>query len=139
MFRRIDHIGVVVPDLARAKTFVERLGCTLEFERELPHRNVKAAFYRVGDGDGARIELIEPTSADTRARRLTEDGAPRIEHIAMETDDEITTVMTALRGLGVDFVAPEPVSIDGNLNAFTRDDTSAGIQFQIVERDAARD
>src|SRR5437879_948099 len=137
MFKRIDHIGVVVPDLAQAKKFLESLGLELELERELPHRNVKAAFYPVGDG--ARIELIEPTSQETRARRLAKDGSTRIEHIAVEIDDEISTVMQALRGLGVDFVAPEPVAIDGNLNAFTREDTSEGIQFQIVERGTAHD
>ncbi|MFI0766441.1 VOC family protein [Streptomyces melanosporofaciens] len=137
MLKRIDHIGVVVDDLFRAKKFLESLGLTLEFEREVPERNVKAAFYRVGDG--ARIELIEPTTSEARRRRLGDGDQARIEHIAVEVDDSITKIMRTLRGLGVEFVAPQPVAIDGNLNAFSRPDTSEGIQFQLLERDAARD
>lgn len=137
MLKRIDHIGVVVHDLLRAKKFLESLGLKLEFERELPERNVKAAFYRLGDG--ARIELIEPTTSEARRRRLGDrvGDKARIEHIAVEVDDSITKIMQTLRGLGVEFVAPQPVAIDGNLNAFSRPDTSEGIQFQLVERDAA--
>lgn len=137
MLKRVDHIGVIVPELFRAKKFLESLGMTLELEREIPDRHVKAAFYRVGDGDSARIELIEPTAPEARDRRLAAGGKPRIEHIAVEIDEEIATAMQAVRGLGVDFVAPEPVAIDGNLNAFTQPHTSEGIQFQLVERGAA--
>ncbi|MEU4846751.1 VOC family protein [Streptomyces gilvosporeus] len=135
MLKRIDHIGVIVDDLFRAKKFLESLGMTLHLEREIPERQVKAAFYDVGDG--ARIELIEPTSPEARERRLGQGNKARIEHIAVETDDDIDTVIAAVRGLGVDFVAPQPVAIDGNLNAFTRPHTSEGIQFQFVERGAA--
>lgn len=135
MLKRIDHIGVVVNDLFRAKNFLESLGLTLEFEREVPERHVKAAFYRVGDG--ARIELIEPTTGEARRRRLGDGNQARIEHIAVEVDDSITKIMQTLRGIGVEFVAPEPVAIDGNLNAFSRPDTSEGIQFQLLERAAA--
>ncbi len=135
MLKRIDHIGVVVDDLFRAKKFLESLGLTLEFEREVPERNVKAAFYRVGDG--ARIELIEPTTSEARRRRLGDGDQARIEHIAVEVNDSITKIMQTLRGLGVEFVAPQPVAIDGNLNAFSRPDTSEGIQFQLLERGAA--
>jgi methylmalonyl-CoA/ethylmalonyl-CoA epimerase len=137
MLKRIDHVGVVVPELFRAKKFLESLGMILELEREVASRHVRAAFYRVGNGDGARIELIEPTSEDARARRLAAGGKPRIEHIAVEIDAEIATVMEAVRGLGVDFVAAEPTPIDGNLNAFTQPHTSEGIQFQFVEHGAA--
>ena len=138
MLKRLDHIGVVVPELPSAKRFLERLGMTLELEREVADRHVRAAFYRVGEGvEGARIELIEPTSADARARRLAADGRPRIEHIALEIGAEIADVMRVVGGWGVEFVAAEPVAIDGNLNAFTQPDSSEGIQFQFVERGAA--
>ncbi|MFJ2827273.1 VOC family protein [Streptomyces sp. NPDC087263] len=134
MLKRIGHIGVVDDGLFRAKKFLEGLGLTLELEREVPERSVKAAFYRCGDG---RIELIEPTSAEARERRPGEGNRARSEHIAVEIDDDISTIMKAIRGLGVEFVAPQPVAIDGNLNAFTQPDTSQGIQSQLVERGAA--
>ncbi|OLZ62609.1 hypothetical protein AV521_41560 [Streptomyces sp. IMTB 2501] len=134
MLKRIDHVGVVVDDLFRAKKFLESLGLTFEFERELPERQVRAAFYRCGDG---RIELIEPTTPEARARRLGEGNRARIEHIAVEVNETITGAMEAVRGLGVDFTTPQPVAIDGNLNIFTRPDTCEGIQFQLVQPGAA--
>ncbi|MFI6054533.1 VOC family protein [Streptomyces violascens] len=135
MLKHIDHIGVVVDDLFRAKKFLESLGMTLELEREVPERHVKAAFY--GCGNGARIELIQPTTGEARERRLGAGNKARIEHIAVEIDEDIETAMSAIRGLGVDFVAQQPVAIDGNLNAFTQPNTSEGIQFQLVQRDGA--
>ncbi|MFI6685547.1 VOC family protein [Streptomyces sp. NPDC050485] len=135
MLKNIDHIGVVVDDLFRAKKFLESLGLTLELEREVPERHVKAAFYRCGDG--ARIELIEPTTEEARERRLGAGNKARMEHIAVEINDDIETAMNAIRGLGVDFVSAHPVAIDGNLNAFTQPNTSEGIQFQLVQRGAA--
>lgn len=134
MLKRIDHIGVVVDDLLRAKKFLEGLGLTFQFERELPERQVKAAFYGCGDG---RIELIEPTTPEARARRLGEGNRARIEHIAVEVDDTLAAAMDAVRALGVEFTTPRPVAIDGNLNIFTQPDTCEGIQLQLVEPDAA--
>lgn len=134
MFKRIDHVGIVVDDLIRAKKFMESLGLTFEYERELPERNVKAAFYRCGDG---RIELIEPTTKEARARRLGQGARARIEHIAVEVNDDIVAAIEVARGLGVDFITPHPVPIDGNLNIFTKPDSSEGIQFQLVEKGVA--
>jgi methylmalonyl-CoA/ethylmalonyl-CoA epimerase len=130
MLKRIDHIGVVVEDLASSRQFLESLGLELELAEDRPARNVKVAFYRCGDGV---IELIEPTSDELRRRRLGEGARARIEHIAFEVDD-ITTAMRTLRGLGVQLTSALPVPIGKHLNAFTEAGTSAGVQYQLVEK-----
>ncbi|MFJ1748808.1 MULTISPECIES: VOC family protein [unclassified Streptomyces] len=132
MFKRIDHIGVVVDDLAEARAFLESLGMRLERAQEVPERNVKIAFYHCGDG---RIELIEPTTEEARGRRLGEGNQARIEHIGVEVDD-VPRIMRAVQGLGVELTTSEPVPVGPNLNAWTRPETSDGIQFQLVQRDA---
>lgn len=135
MLKRIDHVGVVVDDLARSRQLVESLGLVLERAEDIPERNVRLAFYRCGDG---RIELIEPTSPDARARRLGEGNQARIEHIGMEVGDGgVADVMDVVRGLGVGLTTDTPVAVGPNLNAWTDPETSRGIQFQFVERDAA--
>jgi methylmalonyl-CoA/ethylmalonyl-CoA epimerase len=131
MLKRIDHIGVVVEDLARASEFLESVGMQLERAQEVPERNVKIAFYHCGDG---RIELIEPTSDESRARRLGADNKARIEHIGVEVDD-IGQAMAAVRGLGVTLTTDRPVPVGPTLNAWTEPETSRGIQFQLVRRD----
>jgi methylmalonyl-CoA/ethylmalonyl-CoA epimerase len=132
MLKRIDHIGVIVDDLAKARVFLESLGLELERTEEVPERNVRLAFYFCGDG---RIEIIEPTSAPARASRLGQGNQARIEHIGVEVDD-VSLAMTAIMGLGVELTTDAPVPVGPNLNAWTRPETSTGIQFQLVERDA---
>lgn len=133
MFKRIDHIGVVVEDLDRAAAFLERLGLELERAQDVPERNVRIAFYQCGDG---RIELIEPTSDESRRNRLGEGNRARIEHIGLEVGD-ISRAMEAIRGLGVDLTSEQPIPVGPNLNAWTRPETSEGVQYQLVERDSA--
>lgn len=134
MLKRIDHIGVVVEDLGRASKFLESLGMELERAQDVPERSVRIAFYRCGDG---LVELIEPTSDEARLRRLGEGNQARIEHIGVEVDD-VSLAMRAVRGLGVDLTTEQPVPVGPNLNAWTEPRTSEGVQFQLVERDAAR-
>ncbi|MDH6579943.1 VOC family protein [Kitasatospora sp. MAP5-34] len=133
MFKRIDHIGVVVDDIAEARAFLESLGMRLERAQEVPERNVKIAFYQCGDG---RIELIEPTTEEARRRRLGDGNQARIEHIGVEVDD-VPRIMRAVQGLGVRLTTSEPVPVGPNLNAWTQPETSNGIQFQLVQRDSA--
>ncbi len=133
MLKRIDHIGIIVEDLDSARKFVESLGMELERAAEVPERNVKLAFYRCGDG---RIELIEPTTEEARKRRLGEGARARIEHIGVEVDD-IARTMEAIRGLGVQLTADQPIAVGPNLNAWTQPESSEGVQYQLVERDSA--
>lgn len=132
MFERIDHIGVIVDDITAAAALLESLGMQLERAQDVPERNVKIAFYHCGDG---RIELIEPTSDEARRRRLGEGNPARIEHIGVEVHD-VSRIMKAVQGLGIELTTGVPVPVGPNLNAWTQPETSEGIQFQLVQRDA---
>ncbi|OAR21836.1 hypothetical protein A8W25_31045 [Streptomyces sp. ERV7] len=134
MFKRIDHIGVVVDDITEARALLESLGMRLERAEEVPARNVKIAFYHCGDG---RIELIEPTTPEARRRRLGDGNQARLEHIGVEVDD-VSQMMRAVQGLGIELTTGEPVPVGPNLNAWTEPGTSKGIQFQLVQRDAVQ-
>ncbi|MEU3570296.1 VOC family protein [Kitasatospora sp. NPDC036755] len=133
MFKRIDHIGVVVDDITEARALLESLGMQLERAQDIPERNVRIAFYRCGDG---LIELVEPTGEEARRRRLGEGAQARIEHIGVEVDD-VPQIMEAVRRLGIRLTTSEPVLVGPNLNAWTEPGTSDGIQFQLVQRDVA--
>jgi methylmalonyl-CoA/ethylmalonyl-CoA epimerase len=134
VLKRIDHVGVIVEDLARAKAFLEGMGLQLERELDLPERAVKAAFYRCGDG---MIEMIEPTTDEARKSRLGEGNRARIEHIAIEVDS-IAKTLEAVRGLGVEITTDDPVPVGPNLNVWTRPETSEGVQYQILEKNAVQ-
>jgi methylmalonyl-CoA/ethylmalonyl-CoA epimerase len=131
VLKRIDHVGVIVDDLAQAKSFLADMG--LRFDRDLviPGR-LRAAFYACGE---TQIEIIEVDEPRERTRRLGEDTA-RVEHIAFEVDS-LATTLQALRGLGVRTTTPDALPIGGNLNYWTAPESSDGVQYQLIEKGAA--
>ena len=128
--RRIDHIGVIVDDLAAAgRLLADTLGLAHVGGTENPR--LRTAFYRCGD---ASIEVVEVLEPDLRRQRLGEGVQARIEHIAIEVDD-LDQTLGALEALGIH--ANAPARISGDYRTFwTEPSTSGGIMLQFLERDA---
>ena len=131
MLKRIDHVGVIVDDLAQAKQFLTDMGMRFDRDLVIPGR-LRAAFYQCGE---TQIEIIEVDEPEERARRLG-DGTARVEHIAIEVDS-LSTTLQALRGLGVQTTTPEPMAVGANLNYWTAPETCDGVQYQLIEKGAA--
>jgi methylmalonyl-CoA/ethylmalonyl-CoA epimerase len=125
--KRIDHIGVVVDNLAEARQFLSNLGMTLDHEFDLGR--VEAAFYRLGD---VMVEVLECRRPEERSRRLG-DAQARIEHIAIEVDDLAATVGELSR-LGVELTAAEPVAQGDIRSHWTKPESSDGVMYQVFER-----
>lgn len=136
MSSRIEHVGIVVSDLAAAKAFLgDVLKLDLEREAELAHRSVKFAFYRCGP---IQVEVIEPTTQEVRDTRLGTDGArARIEHIAIVVDD-LTAEVSRLASNGVRCTPSEPPFIvsTGRRYVMTEPETSGGVMYQLIELDS---
>lgn len=130
MFKRVDHIGIIVADLSEAmKTLGEGLGLELESTHDLPDKHLKAAFFKCGDTE---LELIECTDDELRRKRLGEGNVARIEHVALQADD-VNVALSALAGRGID-VDGAPSQTGANLSTWTVPDTTAGIRFQVLEK-----
>ncbi len=129
--KRIDHVGIVVDDLASACRFVADV-MGFEFDRELaiPGR-FQAAFFRCGK---AGVELIEITDPELRQQRLGSATA-RLEHLAIEVDDLIATA-DRLRELGVKMASGEPTLTGPTRSFFTQPETSDGVTYQLFDRPA---
>lgn len=134
MFKRVDHIGVVVADLQEAGQWLgEAFGLPLQRTLEFPDRGIRAAFYRCGDVD---IEVIEITDPEARRQRLGEGHRARIEHIAVEVGD-LQTTLARLAALGVRTNDPEPRRIGDSLHTWTVADSTGGVSYQLIERGVA--
>lgn len=131
---RIDHVGVVVDDLAGTRRFLEEIaGMQLAVARSLPARRVETAF--LGYGPGALVELVELGDEEERRRRLGEGVQSRVEHIAIEVDD-VEAARDELRARGIEMQSDVP-SISGPTRSFfTRPETSRGIVLQFMDRRA---
>ncbi len=129
MIKRIDHIGVVVDDLAEARRWLtEVFGLPLRRSGELAEGRIRTEFYACGDVD---IEVLEIGDPEARRRRLG-TGKARIEHIAVEVDN-LGTALARLASFGVRTTSPEPRRVGNRLNMWTVEETSGGISYQLIE------
>lgn len=110
--RRIDHIGIIVNDLAAARDFFVAFGLVVHGEREMEGAlldrllgldGAKTSFVMLGPPDGgAAIELITFLHpANERAARQAPVNAVGIRHIAFLVED-IEATVAKLRALGAE-------------------------------------
>jgi catechol 2,3-dioxygenase-like lactoylglutathione lyase family enzyme len=112
--RRLDHVGIVVDDLAAATEFFVELGLTRQGEASLEDRVVDSivglegvrtdvAFMQTPDGHG-QLELIKfhsPPSESVNRQELA--NAPGIRHLAFVVED-IDAVVAGLQARGSELV-----------------------------------
>jgi len=131
MIRRIDHIGVIVNDLAEARRWlVEIFGLPLQRTVELSDGRIRGEFYACGEVD---IEVLEIGDPEMRSRRLGEGKQARIEHIAVEVD-HLGDALARLAVHGVRTTSPEPRRTGNRLNMWTVEETTGGISYQLIQR-----
>jgi catechol 2,3-dioxygenase-like lactoylglutathione lyase family enzyme len=111
---RMDHVGIVVDDLAAATAFFVELGLELQGEgsvggawvdRVVGLEGVRAEIAMLATPDGhSRLELTKFHAPSGRGGdRHAPANAPGIRHLAFAVDD-IDAVVTGLRARGVELV-----------------------------------
>ena len=84
-FKKISHVAVAVKNLDEAiKTFSELTGVECLHIETVEEQKVRVAIFKIGE---SRIELTEPTSADSPVAKFIEKRGEGIHHIAFEVDD----------------------------------------------------
>jgi catechol 2,3-dioxygenase-like lactoylglutathione lyase family enzyme len=138
---RMDHVGVVVEDLAAAVAFFVEMGLELEGEASVEGEwvdqlvglaGVRAdmAFVRTPDGHG-RVELStfhKPAATGTAPREpVNTPGIPRLTFVV----DAVEDVLDRLRGHGAELVGEVAQYNDIYLYCYVRG--PAGIIIGLVE------
>ena len=129
--RRIDHIGIAVPDLETALApYVEGLGIQVAHREEVATQKVRVAMMPVGE---TNIELLEPTSEDSPIAKFLKDRGPGIHHIAIAVDD-IEAAMERMNAAGVRMIDTEPrPGAGGTKVAFAHPKAFGGVLVELVE------
>lgn len=88
MIGRLNHVAVVVPDLAEgARIYRGSLGAEVSDPLDLPDHGVTTVFVTLPN---TKIELLHPLGADSPiARFLEKNPAGGIHHLCYEVDDII--------------------------------------------------
>ena len=98
MIGRLNHVAIVVPDLAAAALqYRETLGARVSAPHALPAHGVTVVFVELPN---SKIELLEPLGADSPVRGFLErNPAGGMHHLCYEVDD-IIAARDRLRAAG---------------------------------------
>jgi len=78
--KKIDHIGIAVENLDESAAFYrDILGLEYLGTEDVPSQKVRVAMFRVGE---SRVELLEPTSADSPIAAFLHTRGQGVHHIA---------------------------------------------------------
>lgn len=88
MIGRLNHVAIVVPDLAvAAQTYRQTLGATVSAPLDLPDHGVTTVFVELPN---TKIELLHPLGeGSTIAKFLANNPSGGIHHVCYEVEDII--------------------------------------------------
>jgi len=131
MLKKINHIGIAVKSLEASIPFYrDQLGMTFEGTEEVAEQKVKVAFLEIGE---SRIELLEPTAADSPVAIFIEKKGEGTHHIAYEVDD-IEATIAELKKQGVRLIDTTPRrGAHNSLIAFLHPKATGGVLTEICQ------
>lgn len=126
----IDHLGIAVKSLAQAKKFFELLGLKPMPEETVEAEQVKLSMVPVGE---SRIELLEPTSAESPIGKFLAKRGEGLHHVALHVDDLSGTV-ERLKASGTRLISDQiKVGAGGHLYVFVHPSSAGGVLLELVE------
>ena len=126
--RRIDHVGVAVPDLAAARRVWDLLLDQEPETEDVPTQKVRAASYPCG------IELIAPTAPDSPISRFLEKRGGGIHHVTIEVAD-LDAQLARLKAAGVRLLNETGVPGAGGCRvAFLHPAAAGGVLVELKQK-----
>src|SRR5205085_5717189 len=128
---KIEHIGIATHTLDDALQFWrDALGLEVVDIEEVAEKGVRVAMLPLGE---PRIELLEPTGADSPVAKFLEKRGQGIHHIAVRVDD-IRATLQRLKEQGARLIDESPRVGAGNcLVAFIHPSSANGVLVELVE------
>ncbi|MCH5232731.1 MAG: methylmalonyl-CoA epimerase [Muribaculaceae bacterium] len=130
----IEHIGIAVPDLAKAIEYYENvLGLKCYKTEVVEDQKVTTAFIKVGD---TKIELLEATSPESTIAKFIEKngGKGGIHHMAFSVEDGVANALAECEEKGVRLIDKEPrKGADGLDIAFLHPKSTESVLTELCE------
>lgn len=125
MLKKIDHLGIAVHSIKKARPFYENvLGLTCEKEEEVPSQKVRTAFFALGE---THIELLEPTSDDSPIAGFLAKRGEGLHHVAYRSTD-LEAQLQQAKDNGCTLIHETPITGAGNKQiAFLHPKSSNGV------------
>ncbi len=133
-FKRVDHIGIAVPDLNQAiKTYTALLGKGPDHLETVEEQKVKTAFFAVDD---TNIELLQSTAPEGPIGKFIEKNGGRggIHHLCVEVND-IEAALTAYKAAGIQLIDEKPrTGAHGKKIAFVHPKATGGVLLELSQK-----
>ena len=131
MILRIDHLGIAVNSLTdRLPFWTDALGLRLQGREHVAAEGVDVVFLPAGE---SRIELLEPTRADSAIARHLDRRGEGLHHVTFAVSD-LDAVLARLAGTGVAAVGEGARrGAGGHRVAFLHPRSTGGVLVELVE------
>ena len=128
----IEHLGIAVKSLEEAIPYYENiLGLKCYSIEEVADQKVKTAFFKVGQ---TKIELLEPTSADSTIAKFIEKRGEGIHHMAFAIEDGVANALAEVEAKGVRLIDKAPRKGAEGLNiAFLHPKSTCSVLTELCE------
>ncbi|NLU80553.1 methylmalonyl-CoA epimerase [Micromonospora sp. HNM0581] len=133
--RRIDHVGIAVPDLDAAIDFYQRtFGMRCVHTENNTEQGIREAMLAVGPGsEGGRVQLLAPLNAESTIAKFLGRNGPGVQQVAYTVAD-IDAACAALRERGVRLLyeTPKRGTADSRIN-FVHPKDAGGVLVELVQ------
>ena len=127
---RIDHLGIAVRSIDDALRFYEgQLGMEVGLRETVAPEKVKAAMLPAG---GPRIELLEPTEADSVIARFLEKRGEGLHHVALRVPD-LATAIARLAAGGARILNEPRKGAGGHEYVFVHPASTGGVLLELIQ------
>lgn len=132
MIKKIDHIGIAVKSLQETLPFyTEMLQLELLGIEEVASQKVKVAFLKLGE---SKLELLEPTAADSPIARFIEKRGEGIHHVALGVST-ITERIQEMQEKGISMIDVIPrLGAARSHIAFMHPKSAHGVLYELCEK-----
>jgi methylmalonyl-CoA/ethylmalonyl-CoA epimerase len=126
---KIHHIGIAVTDLEEAQQIYAAMGLTVEQVVRVPDEQVAVAWIPIGE---SRIELLQPTNADSPVAKFLKERGPGLHHVALEVEDIEAALQDCTRNR---LRAIDPALREGAEGqvAFLHPRSTAGVLIELIQ------
>jgi methylmalonyl-CoA epimerase len=127
---KIDHLGIAVRSLDQALRFYrDQLGLAISMRETVAAEKVNVAMLPVGE---PRIELLEPTEADSVIGKFLEKRGEGVHHVALKVPD-LHAAVGRLRASGARVLNEPRAGAGGHLYVFVHPSSTGGVLLELIQ------
>jgi methylmalonyl-CoA epimerase len=126
----IDHLGIAVRSIDEALGFYQgQLGLAVAARETVAHEKVKVAMLPL---EGSRIELLEPTEADSPVGKFLDKRGEGLHHVALKVPD-LHAAVERLRASGARLLNEPRAGAGGHLYVFVHPSSAGGVLLELIQ------